>query len=117
MSMVDCQYSDATLQPDCVVFTCVSESAQCLRLLPIPWIIKCVMLPVFFNAKNIKPVEIYHQPLEIYGENVMSDGMVRRKVKQFNDACTSVHDEAACNFGESQNSNKRALNRNREKAR
>ncbi|XP_023234472.1 putative uncharacterized protein FLJ37770 [Centruroides sculpturatus] len=48
----------------------------------------------FLNAKNVKPVEIHHQLVEIYGENVMSDGIVRKWVQQFNAGCTNVHDEA-----------------------
>ncbi|XP_023213404.1 putative uncharacterized protein FLJ37770 [Centruroides sculpturatus] len=48
----------------------------------------------FLNAKNVKPVEIHRQLVESYGENVMSDGMVRKWVRQFNAGCTDVHDEA-----------------------
>ncbi|GBM62242.1 hypothetical protein AVEN_44038-1 [Araneus ventricosus] len=40
------------------------------------------------------PVEIHRQLAEIYGENVMTDGMVRKLVRQFNDGRTNVHDEA-----------------------
>jgi hypothetical protein len=32
----------------------------------------------FLNAKNVCPAEIYQQVCEVYGENAMSDGMVRR---------------------------------------
>jgi hypothetical protein len=31
----------------------------------------------FLNSKNVQP-EIYRQVCEVYGENAMSDGMVRR---------------------------------------
>ncbi|GBN51813.1 hypothetical protein AVEN_199925-1 [Araneus ventricosus] len=48
----------------------------------------------FLNAKKAKPAEIHRQLVEIYGENVMTDGMVRKWVQQFNDGCTNVHDEA-----------------------
>ncbi|GBO36525.1 hypothetical protein AVEN_38937-1 [Araneus ventricosus] len=48
----------------------------------------------FWNAKNVKPAEIHRQLLDIYGENVMTDGMVRKWVRQFNDGLTNVHDEA-----------------------
>ncbi|GBL87764.1 hypothetical protein AVEN_81365-1 [Araneus ventricosus] len=48
----------------------------------------------FLNAKNVKPTEIRRQLVEIYGENVMTDGMVRKWVRQFNDGRTNVHDEA-----------------------
>ncbi|GBN58813.1 hypothetical protein AVEN_7787-1 [Araneus ventricosus] len=33
----------------------------------------------FLNAKNVKPAEIHHQLVEIYGENVMTDGMVKNE--------------------------------------
>ncbi|GBN96570.1 hypothetical protein AVEN_208380-1 [Araneus ventricosus] len=48
----------------------------------------------FLNAKNVKPAEIHRQLVEIYGENVMTDGMFRKWVRQFNDGRTNVHDEA-----------------------
>ncbi|GBN28619.1 hypothetical protein AVEN_36171-1 [Araneus ventricosus] len=48
----------------------------------------------FLNAKKVKPAEIHRQLVEIYGENVMTDGMVRKWVRQFNDGRINVHDEA-----------------------
>ncbi|GBN71332.1 hypothetical protein AVEN_190767-1 [Araneus ventricosus] len=48
----------------------------------------------FLNAKNVKPAEIHRQLAEICGENVMTDGMVRKWVRQFNNGSTNVHDEA-----------------------
>ncbi|GBN92931.1 hypothetical protein AVEN_242278-1 [Araneus ventricosus] len=48
----------------------------------------------FLDAKKVKPAEIHRQLVEIYGENVMTDGMVRKWVRQFNDGRTNVHDEA-----------------------
>ncbi|GBO09622.1 hypothetical protein AVEN_214815-1 [Araneus ventricosus] len=33
----------------------------------------------FLNAKKVKPAEIHRQLVEIYGENVMTDGMVRKR--------------------------------------
>ncbi|GBN66135.1 hypothetical protein AVEN_168208-1 [Araneus ventricosus] len=56
----------------------------------------CEVLSViqFLNAKNVKPTEIHRQLVEIYGENVMTDGMVRKWVRHFNDGRTNVHDEA-----------------------
>ncbi|GBN11440.1 hypothetical protein AVEN_193275-1 [Araneus ventricosus] len=48
----------------------------------------------FLNAKNVKPAKIHRQLVEIYGENVMTDGMFRKWVRQFNDGRTNVHDEA-----------------------
>ncbi|GBM55829.1 hypothetical protein AVEN_105546-1 [Araneus ventricosus] len=48
----------------------------------------------FLNAKKVKPAESHRQFVEIYGENVMTDGMVRKWVRQFNDGRTNVLDEA-----------------------
>ncbi|GBN08951.1 hypothetical protein AVEN_87341-1 [Araneus ventricosus] len=48
----------------------------------------------FSNANNVKQAEIHLQLVEIYGENVMTDGMVRKWVRQFKDGRTNVHDEA-----------------------
>ncbi|GBN55596.1 hypothetical protein AVEN_73075-1 [Araneus ventricosus] len=48
----------------------------------------------FLKAKNVKQAEIHRQLVAIYGENVMTDGMVRKWVRQFNDGRTNVHDEA-----------------------
>ena len=47
----------------------------------------------FLNAKNTKPVDIHRQICEVYGENAMSDSMVRRWVQQFNEGCDQVHDD------------------------
>ncbi|GBO05538.1 hypothetical protein AVEN_64988-1 [Araneus ventricosus] len=44
----------------------------------------------FLNAKNVKPAEIYCQLVDIYGEKVMTDGMVRKWVRRFNDGRPSV---------------------------
>jgi hypothetical protein len=32
----------------------------------------------FLNARNVKPADIHRQICEVYGENAMSDGMVRK---------------------------------------
>ncbi|GBO34485.1 hypothetical protein AVEN_95017-1 [Araneus ventricosus] len=48
----------------------------------------------FLNAKKVKPAEMQRQLVEIYGENVMTDGMVSKWVRQFNDGRTNAHDEA-----------------------
>jgi hypothetical protein len=45
-----------------------------------------------FNAKNVHPAEIYEQVCEVYGENAMSDGMVRRWCRMFSEGRTNVHD-------------------------
>jgi hypothetical protein len=32
----------------------------------------------FLNARNVKPADIHRQIREVYSENAMSDGMVRK---------------------------------------
>jgi len=48
----------------------------------------------FLNARNVLPSEIHHQICQVYGDNAMSDGMVRRWVRMFNEGRENVHDEA-----------------------
>ncbi|GBN32786.1 hypothetical protein AVEN_90341-1 [Araneus ventricosus] len=66
------------------MFKTIADPADC----EVRSVIRCL------NAKNVKPAEIHRQLVEIYGENVMTDGMVRNWVRQFNDGRTNVHDEA-----------------------
>ena len=40
------------------------------------------------------PSEIHHQICQVYGDNAMSDGMVRKWVRIFNGGREKVHDEA-----------------------
>ena len=47
----------------------------------------------FLNARNIKAADIHRQLCEVYGENAISDGMVRRWVRKFNEGHISVLDE------------------------
>jgi hypothetical protein len=47
----------------------------------------------FLNARNIKLADIHRQLCEVYGEDAMSDSMVRRWVGHFNDGCENVHDD------------------------
>ena len=46
----------------------------------------------FLNARNVKPADIRRQMCEVYGENAMSDGMVR-KWARINEGRDNVHDE------------------------
>jgi hypothetical protein len=48
----------------------------------------------FLNARNVKPADIHRQICEVYGENAMSDGMVGKWVRQFNEGRENAHDEA-----------------------
>ena len=47
----------------------------------------------FLNARNVKPADIHRQICEVYGETAMSDGMVRKWVRKFNEGRDNVHDE------------------------
>ena len=48
----------------------------------------------FLNARNVLPSEIHQQICQVYGDNAMSDGMVRKWVRMFNEGRENVHDEA-----------------------
>jgi hypothetical protein len=47
----------------------------------------------FLNAKSVCPAEIYQQVHEVYGEDAMSDGMVKRWCRMFSEGRTNVHDD------------------------
>jgi len=42
----------------------------------------------------VLPSEIHHQICQVYGDNAMSDGMVRKWVRMFNEGRENLHDEA-----------------------
>ena len=46
------------------------------------------------NARNVLPSEIHHQICQVYGDNAMSDGMVMKWVRMFNEGRENVHGEA-----------------------
>jgi len=48
----------------------------------------------FLNARNVLPSDIHHQICQVYGDNAISDGMVRKWVRMFNEGRQNVHDEA-----------------------
>ncbi|KOC62608.1 hypothetical protein WH47_04269, partial [Habropoda laboriosa] len=48
----------------------------------------------FLNARNVKSADIHRQLCEAYGEHAMSDSMVRRWVRNFNDSRENVHDDS-----------------------
>ena len=48
----------------------------------------------FLKARNVLPSEIHHQNCQVYGDNAMSDGMVRKWFRMFNEGRENVHDEA-----------------------
>jgi len=39
----------------------------------------------FLKARNVLPSEIHHQTFHVYGDNAISDGMVRKLVRLFNE--------------------------------
>jgi len=47
----------------------------------------------FMSARNVLPSEIHHQICQVYGDNAMSDGMVRKLVQMFNEGRETMHDE------------------------
>ena len=47
----------------------------------------------FLNASNVLPSEIHHQICQVYDDNTMSDGMVRKWVRMFNEWRENVHNE------------------------
>jgi len=48
----------------------------------------------FLNARNVLASEIHHQICQVYGDNAMSDGMVRKLVRMFSEGRENVHDES-----------------------
>jgi len=48
----------------------------------------------FLNARNVLSSETRHQIWQVYGDSAMSDGMVRKWVRMFNEGQENVHDEA-----------------------
>ena len=53
----------------------------------------------FLNARKIKPADIHRQLCELYGEGAISDGMLRRWVRKFNESRVSVLDEQRSSAG------------------
>jgi len=47
----------------------------------------CEIRPVirFLKARNVLPSEIHHQTFQVFGDNAMSDGMIRKLVRMFNE--------------------------------
>jgi len=48
----------------------------------------------FLKARNVLPSETRQQICQVYGDNAMSDGMVRKWVRMFNEGWENMHDEA-----------------------
>ena len=47
----------------------------------------------FLKARNVLPNEIHHQICQVYGDNAMSDDMVMKWVRMFNEGRENMHDE------------------------
>ena len=77
-----------------VVFISVPVCYTCLRQLKGPPTVKYGLCIRFLNARSVLPSEIHHQICQVYGDNAMSDGMVRKWVRMFNEGRENVHDEA-----------------------
>jgi len=45
----------------------------------------------FLNSRNVLPSEIHYQICQVYGDNAMSGGMVRKWVRMFNEGRENVH--------------------------
>jgi len=52
----------------------------------------------FLNTKNVLPSEIHQQICQVYGDNAMSNGMVRKWVRMFNEGRENVHNNARPHF-------------------
>jgi len=52
----------------------------------------------FLNARNVLPSEILHQICQVCCDNAMSDGMVRKWVRMFNERRENVHVYATSKF-------------------
>jgi hypothetical protein len=48
---------------------------------------------LFLNAQNVRPIEIYRQLIQVYGEGVMNESNVRKWYRMFNGGRINVHDE------------------------
>ena len=62
---------------------------------PIPNPVKCEVRSIirFLNAQNVRPIEIYRQIKQVYGDNAMNEASVRKWCIMFNQGRTNVHDE------------------------
>jgi len=47
----------------------------------------------FLNAKNMTPTEIHRQLCDVCGEHAMSNSVVRRWVRLFNEGRENMHDD------------------------
>jgi hypothetical protein len=76
-----------------IVFTYCSVRLKCSKIIERPADFEIRFVIRFLNARNVKPADIHRQICEVYGENAISDGMVRKWVRKFNEGRENVHDE------------------------
>ena len=59
----------------------------------IEWASDCEIRSVIrsLNAGNVLPSKIHHQICQVYGDNAISDGVVRKWVRMFNEGRENVH--------------------------
>jgi len=48
----------------------------------------------FLDERNMLPSEIHHQICHVYGDNAMSEGMVRKWFRMFNEVRENLHEDA-----------------------
>ena len=65
------------------MFKTIEEAANCE--------VRSVIL--FLNTRNVLSSEIHLQICQVYGDNVMSDGMVRKWVRMFNEGRENLEDD------------------------
>ncbi|GFU04788.1 hypothetical protein TNCV_3064201, partial [Trichonephila clavipes] len=71
----------------------VSDGASSCRLPPAA---SCGAVTRFLAAKKKSAKEIHEELCQVYGEECMSSGMVRRWVRDFKNGRTDVHDGSPC---------------------
>ncbi|GFU26943.1 HTH_48 domain-containing protein [Trichonephila clavipes] len=92
LSYICWEATDAITEPSDRVYICLRD----FKLPPSienPTDYEVRALIRFLCAQGFKSVDIHHQISEVYGENIMSDGMVRKWVRTFKDGRTNIHDE------------------------
>jgi len=83
-SSINWEATDSISWNSCYVYVC-SYALNIFKT--IEGAADCEMRSVirFLNARNVLPSEIHHQICQVYGDSAMSDGMVRKWVRMFNE--------------------------------
>jgi len=90
ISSINWEATDAISWNSCYVYIC---SCALNMFKTIEGASDCVTRSVirFLNARNVLPSGIYHHICQVYGDNAMIDGMVRKWVRMFNEGRENVH--------------------------